>query len=91
MEFGTGALKITPAHDVNDYELGKKHSLPLINIMNKDASINSLVDFDTLHSCIGLVIICLALGGKVRGIGSLRLQRAALERPRGNFLLHIYF
>ena len=39
-EFGTGALKITPAHDVNDYELGKKHSLPLINIMNKDASIN---------------------------------------------------
>jgi valyl-tRNA synthetase len=40
MEFGTGALKITPGHDVNDYELGKKHDLPVINIMNKDASIN---------------------------------------------------
>lgn len=40
-EFGTGALKVTPAHDTNDYELGKKHGLPLINIMNKDASINS--------------------------------------------------
>lgn len=39
-EFGTGALKVTPAHDVNDYELGKKHGLALINIMNKDASIN---------------------------------------------------
>ena len=39
-EFGTGALKITPAHDPNDYELGKKHSLPLISVMNKDASIN---------------------------------------------------
>jgi len=39
-EFGTGALKVTPAHDTNDYELGKKHSLPSINIMNKDASIN---------------------------------------------------
>lgn len=39
-EFGTGALKITPGHDHNDYELGKKHSLPIINIMNKDASIN---------------------------------------------------
>jgi len=39
-EFGTGALKVTPAHDTNDYELGKKHSLPIINIMNKDASIN---------------------------------------------------
>jgi valyl-tRNA synthetase len=42
MEFGTGALKVTPAHDVNDYELGKTHNLPLINIMNKDASINEI-------------------------------------------------
>eukprot|EP00178_Gracilaria_changii_P026893 TRINITY_DN831_c0_g1_i1.p1 TRINITY_DN831_c0_g1~~TRINITY_DN831_c0_g1_i1.p1 ORF type:complete len:996 (-),score=143.99 TRINITY_DN831_c0_g1_i1:4264-7251(-) len=40
-EFGTGALKITPGHDHNDYELGKKHELPIINIMNKDATINS--------------------------------------------------
>lgn len=40
-EFGTGALKITPGHDQNDYELGKKHDLPIINIMNRDASINS--------------------------------------------------
>jgi len=40
MEFGTGALKITPGHDPNDYELGKKHALPTINIMNRDASIN---------------------------------------------------
>jgi valyl-tRNA synthetase len=40
-EFGTGALKITPAHDPNDYETGKRHNLPLINIMNRDASINA--------------------------------------------------
>jgi valyl-tRNA synthetase len=40
-EFGTGALKITPGHDLNDYELGKKHNLPTINMLNKDASINS--------------------------------------------------
>ncbi|KAM3567218.1 hypothetical protein VYU27_010631, partial [Nannochloropsis oceanica] len=40
-EFGTGALKITPGHDPNDYELGKRHNLPLINIMNRDASINA--------------------------------------------------
>lgn len=39
-DFGTGALKITPGHDYNDYDLGKKHQLPIINIMNKDASIN---------------------------------------------------
>jgi len=40
MEFGTGALKITPAHDFNDYEIAQKHNLPLINVLNKDATIN---------------------------------------------------
>lgn len=40
-EFGTGALKITPGHDVNDYELGKKYGLHILNIMNKDATINA--------------------------------------------------
>ncbi len=39
-EFGTGAVKITPAHDPNDFEVGKRHSLPEINIMNDDATIN---------------------------------------------------
>ncbi len=40
-EFGTGALKVTPGHDFNDYELGKKHNLPLISILNKDATMNA--------------------------------------------------
>ncbi len=40
MEFGTGAVKVTPAHDPTDYEIGKRHNLPIINIMNKDATIN---------------------------------------------------
>lgn len=40
MEFGTGALKITPGHDPNDYAIGKKFDLPVINIMNKDGSLN---------------------------------------------------
>ena len=40
MEFGTGALKITPAHDVNDYELGQKHQLELIDIFDEDAKLN---------------------------------------------------
>eukprot|EP00466_Bigelowiella_natans_P017353 jgi/Bigna1/45073/e_gw1.110.36.1 len=44
MEFGTGALKITPAHDPNDYEIGKKHELESINIMNKDATMNGNAD-----------------------------------------------
>ena len=40
IEFGTGALKITPAHDVNDYEIGQKHSLPMIDILDDDANLN---------------------------------------------------
>lgn len=40
MEFGTGAVKITPAHDPNDFEVGKRHHLPEINVMNDDATIN---------------------------------------------------
>ncbi|PAV47855.1 valine--tRNA ligase [Pseudomonas sp. HAR-UPW-AIA-41] len=38
-EFGTGCVKITPAHDFNDYEVGKRHNLPLINIFDKDAKV----------------------------------------------------
>ncbi|MGN0299555.1 MAG: valine--tRNA ligase [Lachnospiraceae bacterium] len=40
-EFGTGCVKITPAHDPNDFEVGKRHNLPEINIMNDDATINA--------------------------------------------------
>ncbi|MCM1046461.1 MAG: valine--tRNA ligase [Candidatus Gastranaerophilales bacterium] len=39
-EFGTGVVKITPAHDPNDFEVGKRHDLPVVNIMNDDATIN---------------------------------------------------
>lgn len=39
-EFGTGALKVTPGHDPNDYEIGLKHKLPVINILNKNGSLN---------------------------------------------------
>ena len=39
-EFGTGAMKVTPAHDPNDFEIGKRHGLEEINIMNDDATIN---------------------------------------------------
>lgn len=38
--FGTGCVKVTPAHDPNDFDLGQRHNLPLINIMNKDGTLN---------------------------------------------------
>ena len=40
MAFGTGALKITPGHDLNDFEIGKRHNLAIINVMNKDATMS---------------------------------------------------
>jgi len=40
MEFGTGALKITPGHDPNDFEIGQRHGLQIINILNSDATMN---------------------------------------------------
>ncbi|MAF89888.1 MAG: valine--tRNA ligase [Bdellovibrionaceae bacterium] len=39
-DFGSGVVKITPAHDFNDYEVGKRHNLPMINILEKDGSLN---------------------------------------------------
>ena len=38
MEFGTGAVKITPAHDPNDYEVGERHNLPVVRVMNDDGT-----------------------------------------------------
>jgi valyl-tRNA synthetase len=43
MEFGTGAVKVTPAHDVNDYEMGQRHKLEIVNIFNPDATTNQNV------------------------------------------------
>lgn len=42
-EFGTGVVKITPAHDFNDYDMGRRHDLPMINILNPDATLNEQV------------------------------------------------
>ncbi len=45
-EKGTGAVKITPAHDFNDFEVGKRHNLPMINILNPDATLNENTPFE---------------------------------------------
>lgn len=41
MEKGTGCLKVTPGHDFNDFEIGRRHNLPIVNILNKDGTLNS--------------------------------------------------
>ncbi|MBI3143026.1 MAG: valine--tRNA ligase [Bacteroidetes bacterium] len=48
-EFGTGCLKVTPAHDVNDHELGKKHGLPTIDLLNPDGTLN-----ENAKICVGM-------------------------------------
>ncbi|PIB35896.1 valine--tRNA ligase [Reichenbachiella sp. 5M10] len=45
IEFGTGCLKVTPAHDTNDYDLGQKHNLETIDILNDDATLNETAQF----------------------------------------------
>lgn len=46
MKFGTGVLKVTPAHDVADFEIGQRHNLPIIDVMNPDATMNALAGED---------------------------------------------
>ncbi len=45
MEFGTGALKVTPAHDMNDYEIGQRHELEVIDVLNEDATMSEAAQF----------------------------------------------
>ncbi len=48
MEFGTGALKITPAHDLNDYEIGQRHQLPMLDILTDDGKLNERCEYAPL-------------------------------------------
>jgi valyl-tRNA synthetase len=53
-EFGTGCVKITPAHDFNDYEVGKRHNLPLINIFDKNAALLPVAQIFRIDGSVNL-------------------------------------
>ncbi|MDM8347482.1 valine--tRNA ligase [Pseudomonas sp. sp1636] len=55
-EFGTGCVKITPAHDFNDYEVGKRHNLPLLNIFDKDAAVLATAQVFNVDGSVNSVI-----------------------------------
>ena len=57
-EFGTGCVKITPAHDFNDYEVGKRHNLPLINIFNADAAVLARAQVFNVDGSVNSEIDC---------------------------------
>ena len=68
-EFGTGCVKITPAHDFNDYEVGKRHNLPLINIFDKDAAVLATAQVFNLDGSVNAEVD-----------GSLPAEYAGLDR-----------
>ncbi|MEA1605140.1 valine--tRNA ligase [Pseudomonas spirodelae] len=68
-EFGTGCVKITPAHDFNDYEVGKRHNLPLLNIFDKNAAVLAQVQAFNIDGSVNSEIDC-----------SLPAQFAGLDR-----------
>ena len=80
MEFGTGAVKITPAHDPNDYEVGVRHKLEFVNILNDDGTFNANAGpkFEVcgLRICVGLFAKYTVGCKKVpcQGAGSKRTQ-----------------
>ena len=57
-EFGTGCVKITPAHDFNDYEVGKRHNLPLLNIFDKNAAVLAQVQAFNVDGSVNSQIDC---------------------------------
>lgn len=71
-EFGTGAVKVTPAHDPNDYDIGIRHDLPMINVMNDDGSMNDLagVEFtgQDRYDCRKAVVARMQALGLLRSI-----------------------
>jgi valyl-tRNA synthetase len=70
-EFGTGALKITPGHDPNDYAIGERHGLPLISMLDKEAAVNEnggpYAGQDRFEAARSCGPICAAAGLVIKG------------------------
>ncbi len=83
MEFGTGCLKVTPAHDLNDFELGQKHNLETIDILNDDGTLNEkaeiLVGQDRFAARKAIVVM-LEDDGKIEKIENYKSQVGFSER-----------
>ncbi|WP_101910808.1 valine--tRNA ligase [Marasmitruncus massiliensis] len=71
MDFGTGVVKITPAHDPNDFEVGLRHDLPVINVFNEDATINEnggSYQGMTREECRKAIVAGLEKGGFLKNV-----------------------
>jgi len=82
-EFGTGCVKITPAHDFNDYEMGKRHQLPLINIFTDQANIND--DAPEAYRGLERFECCKRVVADLKALGLLvEIKPHKLKVPRGD-------
>lgn len=82
-EFGTGCVKITPAHDFNDYDMGKRHNLPMINILTDDAKIND--DAPEAYSGLDRFDARKQIVADLEAQGSLvKIEPHKLKVPRGD-------
>lgn len=86
-EFGTGCVKITPAHDFNDYEVGKKHNMPMINVLNDDAQILSAAE---VYTSTGepLTDADTSLPSEFAGLDRFDARKAIVEAFDAKGLLH---
>ncbi|QKE62311.1 valine--tRNA ligase [Aquipseudomonas campi] len=73
-EFGTGCVKITPAHDFNDYEVGKRHNLPLLNIFDKNAAVLAQVQAFNVDGSVNSQIDC-SLPAEYAGLGRFEARK----------------
>ncbi|MFZ4260681.1 valine--tRNA ligase [Sphingobacterium sp. HJSM2_6] len=83
MEFGTGCLKVTPAHDLNDYELGQKHNLEVIDILNDDGTLNekaSILIGEDRFAARKKIAILLEEAGQIEKIEDYKSQVGFSER-----------
>ncbi|MFT6715960.1 MAG: valyl-tRNA synthetase [Saprospiraceae bacterium] len=85
MEFGTGALKVTPAHDINDYELGQKHNLEIIDILNDDGSLSEQAQLfvgEDRFKARKLVLKAVEESGALVGVENIRNKVSRSERSK---------
>ncbi|MFV9931421.1 MAG: valine--tRNA ligase [Francisella endosymbiont of Hyalomma asiaticum] len=82
-DFGTGCVKITPAHDFNDYEMGKRHNLPMLNILTDDATLNTNVP--SKYQCLDRFEARKQIVADMKALGLLdKIEPHALKVPIGD-------
>ena len=85
MEFGTGALKVTPAHDINDFNLGQKHGLEVIETLNEDGTMARLPELKKVAEKFDLKII------SIEALVAYRMQNDSLIAKKNDFQIETRF